>query len=315
MLNGVDAATDRFLTALDRINRRADRAQQQISSGLRVTTASDDPDQVSALLLARSELNRTVQVGANLSRIKAEVDTAEQSLGITATLLERVNQVGVQAANSTQTPRGRQTIAVEVSAALDHLVAVANTTVEGRYIFSGDKCDTPAYSVDLTQPNGVSEYGGGEATRQAADSSGSRFSVAKSAQQIFDAPTASVFAAVNQMRLALENGPTVPVDDPAYTAQLQAQSDAIGAALLAVRAAQDHLGIHVSYYGAVQNRIEEAANTTNQLELRQTSALSTIRDADIAAAATELTQANTQRNAALQAHALKSTRSLFDYLG
>ncbi len=315
MVSGVNAATDKFLTALNRIGERADRAQRQISSGLRMTTASDDADQVSALLAARSELNSTKQVGANLSRAKAEVDTAEKSLEVTVTLLERVNQIGVQAANSTQTPQGRQTIAVEVAAALDHLVSVANTTVEGRYIFSGDKSGAPAYSVDLTQTNGVSAYGGADATRQLSDSSGARFSIAKSAQQIFDDPDANIFGAVNQLRLALEAGPTVPATDPDYSAQLQAQSDAIGAALLNIRAAQDHLGIQVSYYGAVQNRIQEASDTASKLVVRQTAAVSTIEDADIPTAATELTQANLQRDEALQAHALQSTRSLFDYIG
>jgi flagellin-like hook-associated protein FlgL len=146
---------------------------------------------------------------------------------------------------------------------------------------------------------------------------GTRFALSRTAQEIFDSSEAgkNVFAAVNALRLALTNGPTVPEDDPDYGTQLAAQTAAVGDALLAVRQARDHLSAELAHAGVVQNRVEEAIQFASKLELRQRTALSNLQDADVAAAALELTQAQTHQEAALQARAMLPTSSLFDYLG
>jgi flagellar hook-associated protein 3 FlgL len=312
-----DAATDRFLMALNAITARADRAQRQIGSGLKISSVSDEPDQITTLLTARAELDQTTQILANLGRAKAEVDTAEQALEVAVSGVEHALVSGAQGATSTQTPAQRATIAADVAATLEHLVAIAGTTVESRHVFSGDDYDAIPYAVDLTQPNGVTAYAGGAATREMLHPSGLRFSIAKSAEEIFDnsAPGASVFGALNALRLALEDGPTVAVGDPDYEAQFQAQTSAIDAALLNLRSAQTHLGNMLSYYGSVQNRVAEATETGHKLKLRGETTLSGIQDADITEAALELAQATTQRDAALAARARQGLRSLFDYLG
>lgn len=245
------------------------------------------------------------------------MDTAERVLENAVKMVETVVTAGVQGATGTVTVAQRNTIAVTVSGALEQLVAIAGTTVEGRFVFSGDNYDAVPYSVDLTQPNGVSAYAGGAATREMMHPSGYRFLISRSADQIFDnaAPGASVFAAVNSLRAALENGPTVPVGDPDYQAQYSAQTAAIDAALNLVRTAQEHLGNQLSYYGTVQNRVQEAIDTASKLQVRQKEDLSAIQDADITEAALALTQATTQRDAALAARARIGNKSLFDYLG
>ncbi len=317
MITGLNASSDRFLAALARIGARADRAERQISSGKKLESASDQPDQVSRLLIARAQIEQTLQVKTNLGRAKAEVDTAEKALQTAVKVLERVNSLGVQGATATQTPAQRKITAVEVEAALEQMVNIAATTVEGRNIFSGDDYRNAPYSVDLTQAHGVSAYAGSEATREIMHPSGTRFTISRSADQIFDnaAPGASVFAAINNLRIALQAIPTVPTGDPAYNAQFEAQSSAIGAALLDVRKAQDQLGGELSHYGTIQNRIEEALETTNKLVLRQKAELSEIQDADAAEAAIQLSQAQTHKEVALAAHAATAGKSLFDYLG
>jgi flagellar hook-associated protein 3 FlgL len=317
MISGLDASNDRFLAALKAIEARAELAQRQISSGKKLETPSDQPDQVIELLLARSQLGQTQQITTNLGRAKAEVDTGEQALEDAVSVLQNVNTLGVQGATSTQTPAQRQTIASNVEAALEHLVEDADTTVEGRHIFSGDNYSAAPYSVDLTQAHGVTAYAGGAATREMLHPSGTRFAISKSADEIFDssASGASVFAAVNALRLALQNGPTVAEGDPAYNAQYSAQTDAIHAALTQISSAQDHLNDALSYYGTVQTRIQEATDTASKLEVRQKTSLSDIEDADLVQAALDLLQANTHLSAAMSARALRGNKSLFDYLG
>ncbi|MGE5569393.1 MAG: flagellin [Rhodospirillales bacterium] len=315
MISGLNAASDRFLAALARITARADRAQRQIGSGKKLEAASDQPSEVSRLLIARGQLEQTLQLKTNLGRAKAEVDTAERALQTAVKVLERVVTIGAQGATATQTPTQRTIIAVEVQAALEQMVNIAGTTVEGRHVFSGDDYRNAPYTLDLTQPNGVSAYAGSAATREIMHPSGTRFTISRSADQIFDSPGASVFAAINNLRIALQAVPTVAPGDPDYNTQYEAQTAAISAALLDVKKAQDHLSAELSHYGTIQNRIEEALETANKLKLRQETELSEIEDADVIEAIIQLNEAQIHKEVALASHARTAGRSLFDYLG
>lgn len=316
MLDAINASAARFLASLERIHQRAEQAQRQISSGRKVAVPSDDPDHLQDILVSRARLEQVLQVRLNLNRAKAEADSAEQALAAAMSALDHAAQVGVQGANSLTSPDSRRTLATTVQGVLEQLVAIAATNVEGRYLFSGDSDQVAPYALDLAQPNGVSAYAGSDATREMLHPGGTRFALSHTAQEIFDspAPGENIFAAVNALRLALENGPTVPVDDPGYQAQLEAQRQAVDDALQQVRQSRTHLGRELAHAGIVQNRVSEAIDFAAKLELRERTALGNLQDADIAAAALELNQAGTHQDAALAARAMLPKSSLFDYL-
>jgi len=317
MIEAIDPSAARFLADLGRIQVRAERAQRQISTGLRVSTASDDPDHLQDLLVARAHLEQLVQIRMNLDRAKAEVGTAEQALAEAMKLMDQAAAAGLSGASSLTSAETRSTLAVTMQGILEQLVTAAATHVEGRYLFSGDSDQVPPYTVDLAQPNGVSPYAGAAATREMMHPAGTRFALSRTAQEIFDHPDPdkNIFAAVNALRLALENGPTVPPDDPDYNNQLEAQAQAAADALLRVQGARDHLSRELAYAGVVQNRVDEAIQFAAKLELCERTALSNLQDADIATAAVELDQARTHLEAALQARAMMPRSSLFDFLG
>jgi flagellar hook-associated protein 3 FlgL len=313
MIQGISAADERFLLAMGQIDQRAAKAERELSSGRRLNVASDAPDQVGAALSVRAQLEQTLQIQTNLSQVQTEVDTSEQSVSSAIQILERMNTVGAQGATETVKPAQRQSIAIEVDSLLRSLVALANTSVQGRYVFSGDTDQVPPYSID-TDGN-VSPYAGSASTREVMHPNGTTFPISRTAEDIFDAPGASTFAAASALKTALENGPTVPEDDPAYPAQYHAQSDQISAALSDLSNAMDYVNQQLAFYGVAQNRISDATNYSHSLELSLRQQLSALQDADITSAALELTQATTQRQAALSARAKLPTSSLFDYLG
>lgn len=300
MLRSLNASTERFLANLEEIQRRVETAQRQIASGRKLIRPSDDPDQVSTMLQARADLEQTRQIHKDLGRVKTEVDTAEHALQQTALLLDRIKVLGTQGINGTQTAESRASIASEVEALFGQLVNISRTSVDGRYIFSGDSDQTPPYSVDLTQPNGVSAYGGTAATRATRHPSGTTFSVAKTAQEIFDnaTPGNNIFAAVNSLRTAL----------------LAGDETAMKTALGDLTASSTHLNSMLAYYGSGQNQVEEAANFAANLEVRLQGELSVIQDADLTSAILELQQGQIAQEAALSSKAQMPKSSLFDYL-
>src|SRR5207247_10607205 len=101
MINSINPSADNFLANVDRIQARAERAQRQLSSGLRVAKPSDDPDQVGNILQLSSTVARNDQIGRNLDQVKSEVDTAERALSTSVSTLEQALVIAAEGAHFT----------------------------------------------------------------------------------------------------------------------------------------------------------------------------------------------------------------------
>ncbi len=302
MLTNLDASNSLFLSTVNNIQRRMERAQQQLASGKRITRVSDDPDQISSLLAARASLSAAKQSNANLTRVQAEVNAAEKAISQASSAFERARVLGTQGANSTQTADTRATLATEVGSIMEQLVGISRTTIEGRFIFSGDKDLTAPYSIDLTQTPPIPAYAGGTTnTREIQHPNGSRFTISKTAAEIFDSadPNTSVFQTLTSLRSAL----------------LANDDTAISTALDRMASAAPYLERMLAYYGASQNKVTEAVEYGKKLELDVTTEIADIENTDATQAILELQQAQLQQQAALQSRAQFTNRSnLFDYL-
>ncbi|MEZ5399401.1 MAG: flagellin [Bryobacteraceae bacterium] len=302
MIRGPDSQSEQFLNDLAQISSRLDRAQRQVATGKRINTLSDAPDQVGHLLSLRSELASVQQIQTNIGRVKAEVGTAESALSQAVDVLERIQSLTVQGGSDFATPQARETLAGEVEVLLGQLVSIAQSQIEGRYIFSGDADQDPPYTVDLTLDDPASDYAGTPATRQIQHPNGTRFALARTAEQIFDnqdAPGANVFDAANAARLALRSNDV----------------DAIGAALSALKSANTHLNDQLAWYGGVQAQVNAASDFASRQAVQVQTRIAEVEDADITQAIVELQQASFQRDAALSAQAARPRKTLFDYLG
>ena len=300
MLSSLRPSDQLFLDDLNGIGKRLERAQTQITTGLRVQKASDDPDVVSDILQARATLSRLEQVSFNLGRFAAEVNSAEQSLQAAVKVVDRIRTLGAQGANGTASPETRATLAAEVSEALSQLVGISRTSVEGRYIFSGDADQQPPYEFDAAGDPPVSFYLRSAPTRQAEHPNGTTFSVALSAETIFDPtdPADSIFRAANDLRTAL----------------LADDQEAIQAAVDGLKRPATYLNRQLSFYGIAQGRLKEAGEFASRYTLQVRGQLAAIEEADLTEAILELNQARLNQDAALNARARQPNTSLFDYL-
>ena len=95
MISSLDPSGERFLLDVGRIQTAITRASQQVSSGLRVATPSDAPDQISGILQVHAGLERNAQILANLSRVQSETSTAGV-LATTAAMAFRSMAVAVE---------------------------------------------------------------------------------------------------------------------------------------------------------------------------------------------------------------------------
>jgi flagellar hook-associated protein 3 FlgL len=301
MLSSLNPSDQQFLAELNQIGSRMSQAQQQVTTGLKILQVSDAPDQISTLLQTRSDLNATTQTLSNLGRVKTEVDTGEQSLESAVQIFDQVQTLGAEGNTGTQTASGRAVLAQQLDSLLQETVGLAGTTVEGRYIFSGDSDQQAPYTYDSSQTPPVSVYQGSASTRVAQHPNGTTFATALTAQQIFDSadPTTNVFSAIENLSTALKNN-----DDAGIQASV---SGLAGVA--------SYLNNQLAFYGTTQDKVASATDFGSTLQTQLKVQIGGIQDADLTQSILEMNQAQLQETAALQSRAQIPRKSLFDFIG
>ncbi len=306
MISGLAASDGIFLADLNNTEERISRANQQISSGIRVSQASDDPEAVTPLLDYQNEINQITQLITNLNSANTTAATADGALQNASTLLNQLLSIAAQGATGTVTAATRATLGQQVSQIAEQLVSIANTNIQGQFIFGGDAPQTQPYTFDWSMPGGVVSSGSPTNTTTISNVDGTSIVPGLTAGQIFDArlpdgspDPANVFQAVFSLGTALQ------------------ANDAAGvqSAMTAIQAAASHVSQSAVTYGDTENWIQQATATANARSTALTDAVSALRDTDIASAATDLTQGQVALEAALSAHANLTTKSLFSYLG
>ena len=66
MISSISPASQIFLAGVDQIQQRISQANQQITSGLKISVASDAPDQIGDLLQLRANEAQDTQIQSNL---------------------------------------------------------------------------------------------------------------------------------------------------------------------------------------------------------------------------------------------------------
>jgi flagellar hook-associated protein 3 FlgL len=413
MLAGLSGFNSSFLADLNATQNRISQLNKQITSTVRVNEASDDPAAIASILATQRDIDGATQTQTNLQQASTVATSADGALASASSLLDQLRSLAAQGANSTATAATRTSLNEQVKAIEDQLVSIANTQVEGRYIFAGDdpsaapytasspanNLNDPAALFDIGAPatdsesfrvtytdtsgvvqnttvsvaatatgisgstfvsqlnsalatsgaTGVAAQIGSDGTLQftganvlsvvhtltagviqgvaannasltegviqtntaantttISNAAGSSIVPGLTAQQIFDArnpdgtPAAgNIFQIVHALSQALANN-----DQPG-----------IQAAALALPAAVTQLGQATTHYGNTENWLAQATDDASSKLVTLHQTLSSLRDTDVAEAATELTLANTAMQAALAAHGSLNVRSLFDYLG
>lgn len=300
MIPSLNPQTQSFLNSVDQIQQSMDQAEAELSTGLKINNVSDAPSEIANLWQTQSDLDQVDQVSSNLNGVTTEVNTAQDVLQNAVSLVENAETIGAQGASDTANADTRQSLADQLGSILQQLVAAANTQVEGRYIFSGDDDQQAAYSVDLTQADPISAYQGTASTRQIQAADGSTISVALTAQQIFDSSDAqqNVFQSINSLREAL----------------LANDDTSINAAVGDVQSADTYLNQQLAFYGNVQDQVTDATNFAQNYQTQLQTQLSGIQDANETQAITQLTQSQTDLQAALESEAKLPQTTLFDFL-
>jgi len=307
MFPNISGVTQQYLANLNQTESQLQKATSQISSGIAVQQASDNPTAVAEILQIESSLANNKQIQSNMVGVTAEVNTADSALQSAIQQVTNAITLATQGSSSlTQTADSRAALAQQVAGIQQALVGIAQTQVNGRYIFSGDQDTQAPYQLDATQPEGVQQLVTSSSTRTIQSVDGTSFAVALTAQQIFDPrnadstpATGNVFAAIQNLMTALNNNDTA----------------GINTALDSLQAGSSYLNNQLQFYGEVENRVTEATSLATKFQTQQTTELSSLQETDIPTTATELSQLQVQQQASMSVESnLLQMKNLFNYL-
>jgi flagellar hook-associated protein 3 len=125
-------------------------AMQQISTGLRVNQPSDDPSASANMVTALAESANVDQYTSNVSSLLPQMQTADSAISSITTALNSAITDGTSGASGTDTAAQRQGVANQVASILTTVVAQANSTYSGAYIFGGSETSTPPFVAAST---------------------------------------------------------------------------------------------------------------------------------------------------------------------
>lgn len=140
---------DSNVAALNQQQARLLQTQQQIASGRKLLTASDDPVAATrALAVSQSDATNT-QYASNRNMARNTLSMAETTLQGVTSLLQDVRDAALSAGNGLLTDDNRSAMALDLEGRLQELIGLANSTDGiGNYLFSGFQSRTKPFAVD-----------------------------------------------------------------------------------------------------------------------------------------------------------------------
>ncbi|MBZ5706014.1 MAG: flagellar hook-associated protein FlgL [Acidobacteriia bacterium] len=283
-----------LLAALAETQQQQDTATLQIASGSKINKPSDDPAGSALLTQIHDRSSQADSFLRSIGNIRGQLQTADSTLSSVVTALQRAIGLGVQGGTGTLSDENRAAVAQEVSGLRDELISLANLSYQGRFVFAGTSRTLPFVS-DATVPSGV-RYDGNAGVNTVAIGDSYQLQVNQPGSQIFANAGADVFQAVTDLLTALQT------------------NTGIDTAVAAVRKAFDYVTTQRVFYGNALNQIDSQQSYLNTEKLQLSDQENTVDGVDMAAAASQLVNAEGARNATLAAVGKVSQLSLFDYL-
>lgn len=272
-------------------------ALQEVSTGKSVNEPSDNPAAAAAMVQNGIETANVDQYTQNVSTLQTSVQAASSALSSVTSALTQAVSLGTEGANGTTSTTNLQALASQVQGILSSVVSQANTSVGGSYLFGGTVTGTAPYTADASSPTGYT-YNGNSNTNSVAIGDNLNLQINLPGSQIFSSSGNSVIGALSSLVSALQSG----------------NASSISTATSAVSSAINYVGQQQAFYSNAENQLTSQETALQQDKVTLTTQATNLVGVDMATAATQLSQAETDNSAALAAAAKVLPVTLLDYL-
>ena len=279
------------------------KLQQQIPTGRRIATPSDDPvGSANALSISHAQ---TINDKFTDIRKTAELklNTLESNLTTVTDMLVSVQSSLVAAGNGAYSDKERGFIASELRGKLEALIGLANTKdASGNYLYAGFKSDTKPFN-----PTGSGATYVGDANSQLLQVDTQRqMAVNLTGDSVFQGGGNDIFNTLSNLATLLET-PLVPANQAAFSSGLAAGISSMQTGL------DNVLNVRASI-GSKLDELDSLNNAGADRKLQYSAALSDLQDLDYAQALSDLSKNQTIMEAAQKSFVATTSLSLFDFI-
>ena len=291
------------LADLHRVNGALSRTQSKLSSNREITRPSDDPFNAARALQLRESMAGTQQYQRNVQDTMGWQESSELAFDQMTQALSRVKELLVQGGTDSSDPVSREAIASEIDQVLLGVKESANTTYQGRYVFSGTRTNQAPYPLPEPAGGAIDTYQGSPAMVERQIGPGVSIEVTVPLDSVLGGGLAAgdgkILDNLRSIADHLRSGDGASLRGADLTA-LNGNIDA----LLGLRAVN----------GSRQNRLESALNRLGEVEEATLTQLSETEDVDIAKTLIDFNSQQAAYQAALKAGASIVQVSLMDFL-
>jgi len=292
-----------LVARLNTLNTQQNQYNDQLASGQRITSPSEDPQAASRILRLRSEKSEIQVYAKNGNRALSVSQASFAALDQLKNLSDRASELAALSNSGNVSAAERKSYAIELNQIIKEAIDAGNTKYQGEFLFNG--IDT---AVQPFTDDGAATPAALATTPAAADGlsiqlSGS-VSISPFTTGAGNAKIATFITNMIALRKGLDN--TAAATDAGTAAITSARS-----ALL--RSEDDLIGI-IADNSALQTRMESVKAQSEARFNNIQSLISKDADVDVSQTMVNLTRVRTAYQAALQSGAQVMKLSLLDYL-
>ncbi len=289
--------TNTFTANLFRQSEALYKVQEQLATGKKINRPSDDPVGLGKVLDYRTALSSIGQQQRNIDQAKTLIKTSETILDTVDDLLVEAREIAAEQASGAGDASTLNLAANQVDTVRNQLFDLANSQLNGSYIFAGRKSGSPAFTMN---GSGVVSYAGDNTNKTYTVSNGVTVEVAADGDEIFNGSGEDVFDLLADLSTELRSADP----DTDVIAEIQTKIQDVIDNLRAVRAEN----------GATFNRLETTGTHLEKLELNLENLRGDEEDLDKTQAALEFNALETNYQVMLEVGAKIIQPSLIDFL-
>ncbi|WP_337970010.1 flagellar hook-associated protein FlgL [Virgibacillus salexigens] len=138
--------SNNMLRNLSNSYAKLDTYMNQVSTGKKINRPSDNPVIAMKGINYRSQVSEVDQYLRNTNEVHNWMDNSDAALDKATQTMQKLRELAVQASNGTYDEEERENIKKEAEQLKEHLIDIANTQVNGKYIFNGTNTTEPPYA-------------------------------------------------------------------------------------------------------------------------------------------------------------------------
>jgi flagellar hook-associated protein 3 FlgL len=286
--------------SLNQSSKLLDSLTSELSSGMNITSLQDDPVGVAQATILDGQIHEYDTFVQTASGVNSMMQVADSTLGDVVTQVTQALSLAVEASNGTENSTDQSGVAQSLNGILSKVISLANSNYQGQFLFSGSQGSIQPFSLDSSTTPPTVTYAGDTNVQFVEAPGGQKLQTNLPGSAVFGSGSSGVLGALSQL--------ASDISSDAPTAIITTDTSNLKSAL-------DQLSSQRSILDSSLSQLNSASTFGQTTETQLEAAESNLVSCDPASVASDLSSAETQRQALLSViSTLGNSEDLFEMM-